>query len=493
MQPNRHRIQRQVIELGIAGGVTSSAVQESLGRAFQEELVPELTAVFDRVANARQLLRLDRLEVDLGTIVASDWQAELRRRLGIELAQELARYSPESTHSAPGVSSHEHEPLRVFLFFLEHGRIPWWGDRPASGWREYLRDVALDGPALRSLLRDDLRARARFVDSLDPGALGAAIERWGGVPHAAQAIEWLERRARRVRAPSGWRRQSWLRLFDAALDGSLPARGPGLLGELLILGTVISPDGALPESSAAAAEEPFLDEDVSSPGNAQELPAPWREWWLRARDAAAAHSRGSAPPSRERTGALRPASSAPHAVDARRPPAASKQADDAIYLSGAGVILLHPFLETLFRDRGLLAKRDFHDEAARERAVHLLGRLAFGCREVPEFDLVTAKLLCGYPLDRPPAPAALDDADVAACDEVLAAVLGHWTALRSSSADWLRAQFFLREGKLERVDEGFRLTIERHAQDVLLAKLPWGLGVIGFPWMQEKIFVHWLD
>jgi len=72
-------------------------------------------------------------------------------------------------------------------------------------------------------------------------------------------------------------------------------------------------------------------------------------------------------------------------------------------------------------------------------------------------------------------------------------VLQHWTALRSSSPEWLRAQFFLREGKLERADSGWLLTIERHAQDVLLARLPWGFGVVGLPWLTDRIFVHWLD
>jgi len=51
----------------------------------------------------------------------------------------------------------------------------------------------------------------------------------------------------------------------------------------------------------------------------------------------------------------------------------------------------------------------------------------------------------------------------------------------------------MRDGKLEQVDEGFRLTVERRAQDVLLARLPWGIGVLGFPWMKERIFVRWLD
>ena len=72
-------------------------------------------------------------------------------------------------------------------------------------------------------------------------------------------------------------------------------------------------------------------------------------------------------------------------------------------------------------------------------------------------------------------------------------MLEHWTALRSSSPEWLRQQFFLREGKLERVDSGYLLTIERRAQDVLLARLPWGCGVVALPWLTDRMFVRWLD
>jgi hypothetical protein len=166
---------------------------------------------------------------------------------------------------------------------------------------------------------------------------------------------------------------------------------------------------------------------------------------------------------------------------------------DAIYLEGAGVILLHPFLEPLFRDRGLLAGRSFRDTDARDRAVRLLGLLTFGSADVPEDELVLAKALCGCAFEEPLEPVQLDDHDIAACDALLRAVLGHWTALRSSSPEWMRQQFFLREGKLERVDEGYRLTIERRAQDVLLARLPWGCGFVALPWLADRIFVRWLD
>ena len=156
------------------------------------------------------------------------------------------------------------------------------------------------------------------------------------------------------------------------------------------------------------------------------------------------------------------------------------------------MILLHPFLEQLFRERGLLEGREFRDTAARDRGVQLLGLLAFGTAEVPEYELLLAKLLCGCPFEEPLEPRPLEDEDTAACDALLRAVIRHWTALNSSSPDWLREQFFLREGKLEARDSGRRLTVERRAQDVLLVRLPWGCGVVELPWMVERLFVHWM-
>ena len=493
-QPNRHRIQRQIVELTLGGGLASPAVQESLAYTFREELVPELTAVFDRVANAHQLLRLDRLDIDLGTIVTNDWQPELRRRLWIELAQELARYTPESMDPVSGVSPDDRprEPLRLFLFFLEHGRIPWWGTRPEAGWRASLSGARLDGLPLRAILQTDPHARLRFVDSLDDDLLDHAVAGWCGVPHSMLAVEMFARRATPMQARADWRRRFWSHLLESAVEpGVLPARGPELVRELLDGVHAADPELAVKPPTPARGPSAEID-DTKPDALVNELPSPWREWLTSARRLEPVRD-PRLEPVRQKAADGRRVS--PTKLRARRDMRAPLKPldEDAIYLPGAGAILLHPFLETLFRDRGLLEGRDFRDLAAREHAVHLVGLLVFGCREVPEFNLVAAKLLCGYPLEEPLAPAVLEDADAAACEELLVAVLRHWSALRSSSADWLRTQFFLRDGKLEKVDEGFRLTVERRAQDVLLARLPWGLGVIGFPWMKEKVFVRWLD
>jgi hypothetical protein len=495
MTPNRHRIQRQVVELSLGGGLASPAVQASLAHAFRGELVPELTAVFDRAADADHLLRLDRLEIDLGTIAASDWQSEFRRRLGIELAQQLAFYVPESTTAdsqlRPGVRSSE--PQRQFLFFLEHGRIPWWGERPASGWNESLPPEILDWPALRATLRANTRARIRLIDSLNDALLELAIAKWGGVPHAAGAIQWLARRLGLAQAGGEWRRRAWRRLLDTALEpGALLARGPGLFQELFGLsassatGTAVASWSGAEKGAASHGDGPHESEP------SLDLPPPWRDWLSGAQHDVPAQRAPQEIPA-TRPGDAGPVARTVRSGDRRGEPTALATEDESIYLPGAGVVVLHPFLEPLFRDRGLLEGRQFRDETSRQRAIRLVGLLSFGSREVPEYDLVAAKLLCGLRLEEPLVPLALDDADATACDELIAAVLGHWSALRSSSAGWLRLQFFLRDGKLERVDEGFRLTVERRAQDVLLARLPWGIGVIGFPWMKDKVFVRWLD
>jgi hypothetical protein len=175
------------------------------------------------------------------------------------------------------------------------------------------------------------------------------------------------------------------------------------------------------------------------------------------------------------------AAARPHRVDG-----------DVVFGPGAGVVLLHPFLGELFHSRGLLDGPRFRDDAARHHAVHLVGHLTFG-GEAPEYDLLLAKLLCGMPWEELLPPGEIDDGDRVACGDLLAAVLGHWRALKSSSPDWLRDQFFLRDGTLESIDQGWRLTVERRAQDVLLTRLPWGLGVVRLPWLRDVLHVRWTD
>src|SRR6266481_3339668 len=95
-RPNRHRIQRQILELAVGDIGDAPAVQQQLARPFWDRAVPELDDVFDRAAGPDELLRLDRLELDLGTIGGGDWPSEFRKKLIAELTRSLARFTPAS-------------------------------------------------------------------------------------------------------------------------------------------------------------------------------------------------------------------------------------------------------------------------------------------------------------------------------------------------------------------------------------------------------------
>lgn len=520
-RPNRHRVQRQIVELAIGDSAEGPAVHRELARPFWDRAVPELERVFDAVAGPHELLRLDRLELDLGQIDGADWPIEFRRKLVAELTRSLARFRAvsEARDTDEPNDPRRMEPWQELLFFLSHGYLPWWSAKPAGGW-----SGALMGPldtagwsALREAIRADPRARVRLIQSVSDELLDTAIGNWVGVRHAARALEHWTPSSLRAGARQRWRRSFWMAVLDWVCAGGLrsPGGGPQLVRDLLTLRRTSISESEHRGSLQPSIRDASAQEDPIPTTRDEDLPNPWQEWLSQAGtvafdravpdtrpdggtrtesqadtvafDRAALDTR---PDGRTRTDSASAQSPSPSAAADKLPRPAE---DEAIYLEGAGAILLHPFFEQLFRERGLLAGRTFRDDDARDRAVHLIGLLTFGSADVPEYELVLAKVLCGYVLAEPLEPVQLEDDDVAACDAVLRAVLGHWKALRSSSPEWLRQQFLLREGKLEAVDSGYLLTIERRAQDVLLVHLPWGCGVVGLPWLTDRIFVRWLE
>lgn len=492
LELNRHRIVRQVLELEIASVGSAAMVQETLGRPFRDERLPEIEALFDEVAGPGAVLRLERLEIDLGCLRGPDWLHRFFEALVEHLREELEEEAvkiarPEGEWSRPLPSPHD-EVFRQFLLFLSRGRLPWWGGRPRGTWTEALGGElgAEQWTVVGDVVRNDPRARRRLIHSVTDRLLASATEAFGELLHADRMLERL--------APPGlsedlrirWRELFWMLVLDAALPGRVTTeRGRTLARRLLEERAVWS------EAIARAASEPrhwprrSAQEEEPDPAP---VPEPWREWL--------AHAASS----RREDGFHRMSRMVRKDADVERDETSRSHfsgpesflLDEAAYLEGVGIVILHPFLEELFQSLGLLSGRDFRDRAARCRAVHLLGYLAYG-GEVPEYELLLPKLLCNLPWEEPLAPVALEPEEIAALDALLGAVLRHWEALKSGSAEWLREQFFLREGKLEPVDRGFKLTVERRAQDVLLDRLPWGLGLIRLPWMTQFLHVSWTN
>lgn len=164
------------------------------------------------------------------------------------------------------------------------------------------------------------------------------------------------------------------------------------------------------------------------------------------------------------------------------------------YIKNAGFVLLAPFLPQLFKALEWTAHQSWADEEKAHLAVRLIGHICSGTDDDWEYNWVLAKILCGLEPDtvisqEPP----LDQSAIDLSVQMVKAAIGQWAVLKSMSVEGLREMFLLRDGKLSRDDEGtgWRLQVDKKAQDVLLERIPWGFSVIRLPWMKDMLFVEW--
>ena len=173
---------------------------------------------------------------------------------------------------------------------------------------------------------------------------------------------------------------------------------------------------------------------------------------------------------------------------------AVQQQGSAFHIYNAGLIILHPFLAPFFGKVGLLDdQQQWVSTAAQQRAVLLSQYLVTGEESMPEFYLPLNKLLCGYPLS-----ATLDDRLATTATErreaaaLLTSVIEYWSTLKRTGIDALRVSFLQRAGKLTQTEKGWQLLAEQKSFDILMQSVPWTIGRIKTPWMEEWLLTDWV-
>ena len=165
---------------------------------------------------------------------------------------------------------------------------------------------------------------------------------------------------------------------------------------------------------------------------------------------------------------------------------------EPIYISNAGLILIHPFIQRFFSMCNLLEKRKFKNDEAMHKAVHLLQYVVNKGEQCEEHQLVLNKILCGLklaePIDR---NIVLTDEEKETCESLIQGVVQNWPILKKTSNENFRASLLQREGRLTAEEAAWRLKVEERSFDMLLDKLPWSIGMIKLPWMEKVLHVEW--
>ena len=163
---------------------------------------------------------------------------------------------------------------------------------------------------------------------------------------------------------------------------------------------------------------------------------------------------------------------------------------ESIIVHNAGIVLLQPFISTLFNELHILSE-DRKSITDKQKACALLSLLA-GDEVQDEIYYPLYKLLCGVPMHE------VIDGNVQVtteereeCFHLLQQVIVHWPALKQSSVPSLQQTFLQRTGKLSHKEDKWLLQVEQRTEDVLLQYLPWSYSIIRYPWMKQALFVEW--
>ncbi len=166
---------------------------------------------------------------------------------------------------------------------------------------------------------------------------------------------------------------------------------------------------------------------------------------------------------------------------------------DSLYVGNAGLVILWPFLPRFFENMGLVAEKEFHDTAARHKAMCALQYLVDEEEEALfEGALPLNKILCGVPLAEPVEPVGLDASEKKRAEELLHATIIRVPIWKNLTPQGLRSGYLCREGLLKSRDGNWLLQVKKETYDVTLEKLPWGFRTIKLPWMNKILIVEWM-
>lgn len=534
---NQHLIAKQVFELRV--GFTEGAVpqfQNSFSRHYWQSIVPAFERLFDRVVASDKIVRVDRLELDVGR-----WSAEdiLSGRFVESLVSRLDS-TLSSTLRGGETGTHVH-PIRVgrfdlWLYFLEHGFLPADAARPESQeeWnRQVCECLATERSAvqrLRNVVSRRPVALERLILQYDQAFLQRILVIMTGRNQddlrrlvsevVALVVRAVTDSSDRIRLADN---NTSIEVESIAVHVARESAGLRYLGAEPAPGRPLSTRDLLRRIELAVWR--ILIDEVIVKGRQSDTTTlmarvlrsdallPWQgillralggkkfkeaedEVWTRVVEAIETIP----PPVRK----LRAKQDEPTVADfehktvpadrAEEPRIHRAEDGDVFYVQAAGVILLHPFLIRFFRTVDLCEEDAFRNEVCRQRAVCLLHHLATGEVRTPEYQLVLPKFLCGMPLNAPlDHVIEIEAAEQSESEALLQAAIAHWNALGKCSPDGLRQGFFQRDGKLEKRESGWHLVVERKAQDILLDRLPqgWGLGMVKLPWMDGILRVDW--
>lgn len=496
---NNHIIQKQVLEVEMENPPDAFQFRNRLGEVFHEMILPRLTVLFDELGTENKTYRIESLTIDAGTIAKQNWEELLADKIIAEARQAIQLKDPvwkapvsrasqgkptqavlphelmnanathkETDRTQTDLNKTSQEFYEVFETYLTTGYLSWYAGHEHHLKEGFAQSILPEKPLVKRLANylktANSTAIQRLVYLLPYSFLNKLIEELlnkklaGFLKDFLQLTYILEQIILQQSASELHIKKSlylpffkWLAVpetinindFIAAqtvkyFQLNLPMLLPKVSGLVndhnnFLLKTII-------ETLQIETTKKLVHPDIEQNEMITEQP-------------------------------------------------------DELFISNAGLVILHPFLPQLFQELQLTYNNKFVDELACMKAILISRFIAGEDVAVEDHDLAIEKILCGKEPDEPIlCNIELSENDKKEAIDLLAQIIQLWKqngVQVNGTIEGFQQSFLQRQGKLTKRNTDWRLQVQQLSYDMVLSSLPWSISMVKTPLMKGMLWIEW--
>ena len=476
----QHLVKMQKIHLKLSKQADAFRIQQQVSEHYRQDVLPLLEKVFNELSNEQEVVRIEQLEIDLGVLSEKEisqtpWNHDILAAIKKQVYKTI---TGKEENNFTVLETTTINICRQWLSYMQNGWLPWNVLHINEAWyNKVLEALTVDFAGvdeLKMAITKNTNVSRRIVLQHDENFLTKLLEILT-TENQRELASLISAAAQLFLLPVGgqlamdgvgreeWKQKIWEQVLQLAASQRGKAGSEQLAEHILmqnlgyqavanIIETVhIAPFDMLLPVFKKLYEKLELFSEIK--------PAILNK------------------PKEKVSTELKP----DNGVD-----------EEGIFVQHAGIVLIHPFLSSLFKHLQLVEEGNFTGTQSRQKAIGLLHYIATGTASAQEYELVIPKMLCEWPLQMPVEKDmeinedALDEAD-----NMLQAAIEQWGILKNTSVEGLRESFLQRRGKLYIKNDVLRLQVETSSIDILLDQLPWSVSMIKLPWMKKILRVEW--
>lgn len=478
----RHIVHKQKLNVQVSKPENAHLFQSAVSRLMQQGLPVKMETLFDELAPGEQIIRIEKLSLDLKTIPSENFEKEFEEKFLAQLKTEITKLKTNTNENELIQTIKPESLFNSLIYFLQHGYLAWYNTvKQIKFWEEEMVQhfSVQEWKRFLEWFRKNYIVQPQIHDRLIlQFSDNFLMDLIAGTELCTRSVSndvYTDLNYLLNIFPQKVKTQSRLILWKAVLF-VLMKNEKNEIAELFALKDVlktIDNNGHL-----FFLKETELLKDIKT--------SPVQKVYLKI---IALLKESKTPDEKPESFDLLNEQALTAEEKSQKRPAIT---EDGLYVENCGIILLHPFLEIFLEELKLISGKQFINEHAQKRSVLLLHYLATGSAETEEFNLVLQKIICGLHLEESLPPfIELNEKEITESENLLSSVMNYWAPLKNTSPAGLRNSFLQRGGKLSLTENGWLLNVEQKTIDILLGKLPWGFSTIRLPWMKDLLSVEW--